>query len=142
MKLNIKRVSTAKELEHVYALRIEVFVYEQKVPFDLEMDEDDKRAIHVLATLDDEAVGCGRIVFDKEHAHIGRVAVKKKHRGKGIGKQLMLYLINICKDKGAKDIVLHAQLQALKFYKNLGFQAYGDYFLDAGIQHQAMKIQY
>ncbi len=140
MSLSISIASTPNELEQVYAIRMEVFVDEQKVPLHLEMDEDDQRAIHVLASLEQEAVGCGRILLDNDHAHIGRVAVLKKHRCKGIGKQLMLFLISICKEKGAKEIVLHAQLQAMKFYENLGFQAYGDIFLDADIEHRAMKI--
>ena len=134
-------VAAAEDLKKAYAIRTEVFVLEQKVPLELEMDADDQRAIHVLGSIDHEAVACGRIVMDRDHTHIGRVAVKKEHRGKGLGKQLMEYLIQVCKDKGARDIILHSQVQAIPFYASLGFQAYGDIFLDAGIEHRAMKME-
>jgi predicted GNAT family N-acyltransferase len=135
-----KIVSTPDELKKVYDLRVEVFVNEQKVPPELELDEWDKTAIHILASNEKEAVGCGRIILAPDHAHIGRIAVKKSYRNKGIGKQMMLALIEICIERGAKKIILHSQLQALPFYESLGFVAHGDIFLDAGIEHKEMEF--
>lgn len=134
-------IANDEDLKKAYAIRTEVFVQEQKVPLELEMDADDHRAVHILGSMDDEAVACGRIVMDQEHAHIGRVAVKKDHRGKGLGKKLMQYMIKVCQDLGARDIILHSQVQAIPFYTSLGFHAYGDAFLDAGIEHRAMKME-
>jgi len=136
-----KIVSTPDELKKVYDLRVEVFVNEQKVPPELELDEWDKTAIHVIAYFEKEVVGCGRILISQDHAHIGRVAVKKIFRHQGIGKNLMHELIKICQDNGAKKVILHSQLHALSFYESLGFKAYGDIFLDAGIEHREMILK-
>jgi predicted GNAT family N-acyltransferase len=140
MMITSKIVSTADELKKVYDLRVEVFVNEQKVPPELELDEWDKTAVHILASNEKETVGCGRIILAPDHAHIGRIAVKKNYRNKGIGKQMMLALIEICIESGAKKIILHSQLQALPFYESLGFVAHGDIFLDAGIEHREMEF--
>jgi predicted GNAT family N-acyltransferase len=140
MNIICKIVSTPDDMEKVFKLRVEVFVEEQKVPVELEMDEWDKTAIHVLASHNDEVVGCGRIQIFPDHAHIGRVAVKKSLRHQGIGKKIMEELIKICVAKGARRIILHSQLHALPFYQSLGFVPYGNIFLDAGIQHREMKL--
>jgi predicted GNAT family N-acyltransferase/prolipoprotein diacylglyceryltransferase len=138
--LKCKVASSKKEILQCYKLRTEVFVQEQNVPLELEMDADDEKAIHVLGRLNHNVVACGRIIMEQNHAHIGRVAVKKEQRGKGLGKHLMHYMIQVCKAKGARDVILHSQLQAIPFYESLGFKAYGDSFPDAGIEHRAMKF--
>ncbi len=139
--LNIicKVVETDKELNQAFALRIEVFVEEQKVPPELELDELDKVALHMIAINDRDVIGCGRIVMTHEHAHIGRVAVIKAYRNMGIGKQLMLAMMDLAKEKGAREIILHAQIQVVPFYESLGFSGHGDIFLDAGIKHIEMS---
>jgi len=141
MNIRCKIVESEVELKQAFALRIEVFVEEQKVPPDLELDELDQSAIHMIASQDGKVVGCGRIVMTGEHAHIGRVAVKKIYRNQGVGKQLMLAMIEMAKEKGASEIILHAQVQVIPFYESLGFTGHGDIFLDAGIDHLEMSLK-
>ena len=82
----------------------------------------------------------GRLVIKDAIAKIGRVAVKKSYRGKGYGKKLCLELIDIARKSGINDIRLNSQLDAVEFYKKLGFKEYGDVFMEANIKHIAMKL--
>ena len=136
-----KIATTPEELKDMFALRIEVFVQEQGVPPELELDEFDRSAIHIALIHDGKVVGCGRIIMTSDHAHIGRVAVKKSYRNQGAGKQLMLAMIDKAKEKGASKIILHAQIQVIPFYESLGFCGHGDLFLDAGIKHRELEMK-
>lgn len=138
MQIEYKVAVTEEELQQMFNLRIEVFVYEQHVPKELELDEYDKTAIHVIAKIKDKVIGCGRILLKGDHGQIGRVVVKKPYRKQGIGKQLMQELIRISKEHGAMSIILHAQLPVVHFYESLNFQKQGEIFLDAGIKHIEM----
>lgn len=139
-ELKCSIASTPEEINDIFDLRFEVFVKEQGVPSDLELDELDKTAIQVSARLDGLMIGCGRICLTEDHAHIGRVAVKKEFRAQGIGKKLMEKLIAICQEKGFYHVILHSQIQAIPFYQSLGFVSQGDIFLDAGIEHREMEL--
>lgn len=133
-------ITTPEDLNKAYQLRTEVFVREQHVPIELEMDELDKVATHVLCVENQEVVGCGRIILDGSIAWIGRVAVKKSFRKLGIGRQLMVYMMKLAIEKGATIISLHAQLQVVDFYQKLGFYSHGKTFMDAGIEHIEMSF--
>lgn len=139
--MEIRVVSTEEELKKVFDLRTEVFVREQQVPIELELDELDKTATHVIVMEDTEVIGCGRIIMEGSTAWIGRVAVKKSYRGKGIGKKLMETMMQISLEKGAKTISLHAQIQVEPFYRKLGYIPHGETFMDAGIEHIEMSLQ-
>jgi predicted GNAT family N-acyltransferase len=139
MNLIYKIAITEEELKQAFALRIEVFVDEQRVPPNLELDELDKTAIHFIALNDSQVVGCGRIVMKSDHAHIGRVAVKKCYRKGGVGKGLMLAMMDFAKEKGAREVILHSQIQVIPFYESLGFTKHGKTFMDAGIEHIEMS---
>src|SRR5690606_31842114 len=95
----IKKVKTREELKMVHDIRREVFIEEQGVPEEIEMDDKDDEAIHVLAVVDDEPAGCGRILFNGSDARIGRVAVRKKMRRSGIGEGICKLLIAIAEEK-------------------------------------------
>ncbi|WP_422821871.1 GNAT family N-acetyltransferase [Thermoclostridium stercorarium] len=137
--LTIKRVENSSEFEQAYKIRVEVFVKEQNVPEEIELDEFDKTAVHVVAYRDDEPVGCGRVFMEGDYARIGRVAVLKKERKKGTGRLICEELIRIGKEKGAKKFVLDAQVQAIGFYQKLGFAVKSDVFIEAGIEHVRME---
>ncbi|HPV02100.1 MAG TPA: GNAT family N-acetyltransferase [Clostridiales bacterium] len=137
----IKKVGTKDEMEQVYGIRREVFIEEQGVPEDIEMDGRDDEAVHVLAVVDGEPAGCGRLLFGDSEARIGRVAVRKKMRRCGIGEGICKLLIALAKDKGAERIVLDAQLTAEKFYSHLGFEREGDVFMEAGMEHVRMTMK-
>ncbi|WP_404473799.1 GNAT family N-acetyltransferase [Vreelandella venusta] len=119
------------------AIRSTVFIDEQRVPQEEEWDGRDPECHHFLATLDGQPVGTARLLPD---GHIGRVAVLSSARGKGIGIQLMEAAIQAARDAGHTTAELSAQLHALAFYERLGFVAYGDVFMDAGIPHRHMAL--
>ncbi|WP_231940910.1 GNAT family N-acetyltransferase [Acidihalobacter aeolianus] len=118
-------------------LRETVFVHEQGVPIELEIDEFDPRSLHLLAEYGDLAVGTGRLLED---GHIGRLAVLCKYRGLGVGKALLMALIGEARNRGFGEAVLSAQVHAIPFYERAGFTVCGPEFLDAGIPHREMRL--
>ena len=136
--ITLKRVKSDIDFDIAYNIRLEVFVKEQNVPVEIESDEYDKIATHVLAFYDGAPVGCGRIVFFDEYAKIGRVAVLLNKRKNGIGKLICEELIKIALERDAKKVILHAQCVAVQFYEKLGFTSEGEIFDDAGIDHISM----
>jgi predicted GNAT family N-acyltransferase len=123
----------------VLALRRQVFVVEQGVPEELEVDEDDKVAAHFAALSDGLVIGTLRIVLQECTAKIGRVAVSASSRKKGFGRGLMEFAAATVARGGAKEVILSAQLTARGFYKRLGYVEEGAVFDDAGIPHVMMR---
>ena len=119
----------------ICAIRYVVFVDEQNVPEDLEIDGLDGKAKHVLAYIDGEPIGTGRILID---GHIGRVAVLKNYRGQGIGKLIMKELIKWAQDMSLEKVWLSSQWHAHSFYIDLGFVCVGEIYKEAGIDHIKM----
>lgn len=136
----IKRVSSQAELVQAFTIRIQVFVKEQRVPAEIELDSDDQRAIHFLAIKSGEAVGTARVVMKHGNAKIGRMAVLKTYRRKGIGAALLKRAIMAAKRLRAERIYLHAQVAVIDFYERLGFRAVGRVFDEAGIAHRKMVL--
>ena len=122
-----------------FALRREVFVWEQKVPEEMENDEYDLTATHFVAVLAGEVVGTLRVIAQPEHHKIGRVAVHQAFRGRGIAKAMMLEAMGHARAAGSDRFYLTAQTDKLGMYEKLGFVAYGDVFDDAGIPHLSMR---
>jgi predicted GNAT family N-acyltransferase len=135
----VRPVNWNASREQLRAVRHAVFVEEQHVPEDLEWDEADERAYHVLA-FDDEgvAIGTGRLRLDGQ---IGRMAVAKEWRGRGVGGAILAALLELARKEGCTVVRLHAQTHALDFYKKYGFTAVGDEFDEAGIPHRAMELR-
>jgi predicted GNAT family N-acyltransferase len=117
-------------------IRFTVFVDEQRVPAEIELDEHDARCVHALAYVDGQPVGTGRLLPD---GHIGRMAVLKSQRGKGIGKALLRALVEAARRRGHREVLLSAQVQAVGFYRAEGFEPEGPVYEEAGIPHQAMR---
>ena len=118
------------------AVRREVFVVEQGVPEALEWDDADDVALHALAT--DEgghAIGCARLLPD---GHIGRVAVRRPWRGRGVGTALLARLVAGAQARGDRCAIVNAQVAAMPFYARHGFVASGEGFEEAGIPHCVM----
>ena len=141
----IKILESKEELNLGFALRIEVFVKEQKVPIELELDDKDysDNTIHIGYFDDDKLIGIARLIeLDKDVIHIGRVVIDKKYRGKGIGRKLIIGCESIAKQILKKEVIieLSAQIQAEKFYESLGYNRINDkIYLDAGIEHVDMR---
>ena len=121
--------------EDICAIRYEVFVDEQKVPEELEIDGLDHEAKHVLAFVDGVPLGTGRILSD---GHIGRVAVLKDYRGLGIGKLIMKELIKCAQDMSLEKVWLSSQWHAHSFYLDFGFVCVDEIYKEAGIDHIKM----
>src|SRR5512133_740454 len=142
MPFTVRRVVAPDDRAAAYELRKEVFVREQHVPEEIELDEQDTTADHVVAA--DEAgrvVGPGRLVLvDSETGKIGRMAVAKAVRGRGAGAVVLAELERIGREErrlGA--IVLHAQLSAKGFSDRTGYHVEGEVFEEAGIDHVTMR---
>lgn len=141
MAVRIKRVSSPLELKQAFAIRLRVFVREQQVPAAIELDRDDAKAIHFLALASDRAVGTARIVLRSGGAKIGRMAVLKTHRRKGIGTKLLERAIAWARRRGVSTIYLHAQVPVIRFYEAMGFYPVGRRFHEAGIAHKKMLFR-
>jgi predicted GNAT family N-acyltransferase len=134
----VRRVSSSEELEKAFAIRRRVFIHEQGVPEAIELDGDDKNAVHFIAFNRGQAVGTARVVLRQRIAKIGRMAVLKSYRRKGIGKKLLRHAIKLAQRRGAQQIYLHAQVPVIGFYEALGFRCAGKVFSEAGIPHRKM----
>lgn len=118
-------------------IRYAVFVDEQKVPAEIELDDWDALSLHALA-LDAQGrvLGTGRLLPD---GHIGRMAVLQSARGQGVGTALLRALLQAARARGDREVVLSAQTHAMSFYEKEGFIAEGDEYDDAGIPHRQMR---
>jgi len=143
LRLGLERITEVASgsplLEAAFELRREVFVVEQGVPAELEIDELDPEAIHLVAILDEAVVGTLRILQHEGTAKIGRVAVRAAARGAGIGGRLMERAAEMVRERGFDEIVLHAQITVAGFYRRLGYVEEGEPFEEAGIPHIAMR---
>lgn len=126
------------DFQDLRRVREPVFVQEQQVPLELEWDELDPRCRHVIARDDfHQPIGTGRLT--PEHK-IGRMAVLREWRGRGVGEALLLALIDQARSLGLPEVALNAQVDAMGFYEKFGFVAEGPRFEEAGIEHQAMRL--
>ena len=134
----IRKASWKEDRQVLRQVRRKVFIEEQNVPEELEWDEFDETAQHIIA-LDNNnnPVGTGRI---KPDGQIGRMAVLKDWRNKGIGKTILDELLKIATRSNYPEIYLHAQLTAIKFYEKSEFIINSDEFMDAGIPHKTMIL--
>ena len=116
-------------------IRFEVFVREQRVPAEIELDEHDAACLHALAFEGEEAIGTGRLLPD---GHIGRMAVLKAWRGRGVGGMILKELVQAAGRRGDREVALSAQVHAVDFYRAHGFSPVGEVYQEAGIAHEAM----
>ncbi|MGP7961391.1 GNAT family N-acetyltransferase [Sanguibacter sp. A247] len=144
--VSVVRLDDATRLGDCLAVRLEVFVEEQRVPLDEEIDalDDAATTTHLLALdADGTVLGTARVLADPEHPgeiHVGRVAVRAIARGRGVGRALMhaAHAVALADHgvDGAVRSVLSAQVQAFGFYESLGYTVVGETYLDAGIEHR------
>ena len=143
----IKILKSKEELNLGFALRIEVFVKEQNVPMELELDEKDysENTVHIGYFSNDKLIGVARLIdMNKDVIHIGRVAIDKDYRGKGIGRKLIIGCETTAKNILKREVIieLSAQIQAENFYKSLGYNRVNNkIYLDAGIEHVDMRTE-
>lgn len=138
----VRIANRPEEIGEALSVRHRVFVDEQQVPPSLETDDwdSDPDVVHLIALEEDTAIGTARVRFLSETtAKLERLAVLSTHRGQGIGQRLMEQAEQVATERGKKEMVLNAQVQALPFYHRLGYGEVGDPFDDAGILHQFMS---
>jgi predicted GNAT family N-acyltransferase len=136
--VKITQVTWLEAENYLRAVRTPVFIEEQNVAPDFEWDESDATAVHLLATLNSEPIGCLRIIdFHK----IGRMAVLENYRGNGLGAALLQGALNICKSQGSKSVYLSAQTHAIEFYKKAGFKVTSAEYCDVHIPHVDMQLE-
>lgn len=126
----------AERLRHI---RNTVFIQEQGVPETIEWDGQDAEALHVIAELNQNVVGCGRLLPD---GRIGRLAVLQDCRGHKVGERLLQRLLQRARKRGEIGVYLHAQTDALGFYERAGFVMRGAPFDEAGISHVDMQLEF
>jgi predicted GNAT family N-acyltransferase len=129
--------------EHHNELRMvrdKVFIEEQQVPEDLEWDEYDDCSYHVLATnRNSKPIGCGRL---KPDGQIGRMAVLPEYRKQGVATAILENILDHARKNGHTILYLHAQIKAIPFYRKHGFVICSDIFMEAGIPHRTMKVEF
>jgi predicted GNAT family N-acyltransferase len=135
--ITVSIVSWSDRQAELTSVRRAVFIEEQNVPESIELDDRDPHCHHVLAC--DKAgapIGTARI---DANGKIGRMAVLRQHRGKGVGREMLRIIIDHGRANGITDFHLSSQISAVGFYQGMGFEAYGDEFQEAGIQHIYMR---
>jgi predicted GNAT family N-acyltransferase len=134
-------IESPADMARAYEIRRRVFIEEQHVPEEIELDADDARAFHALATVGADAIGCGRMLDHGDgEVKIGRMAVLRQFRGTGVGRDILRFLIDRARSLNFRKAILHAQLSAQGFYSKEGFTPVGEVFDEAGIEHRKMQM--
>lgn len=140
----ISYVTTDEQLQQALGIRHDVFVIEQQVPAEIEIDQFDvisPDVHHVLLSTDGQAVATGRLIYySKDTAKMQRIAVLQSHRSFGYGRVLLLAMEERARELGLTYSILDAQCQAQKFYEKLGYEVISEEpFYDADILHVRMR---
>lgn len=123
-----------------FDIRTEVFIKEQGIERDVEMDGTDKYAKNMILIKDNKPIGTSRLIVIDNKMYIGRVAVLKEYRKKGYATHMINFLLNEAKNMGYNEVFIHAQTYAKSFYEKIGFKQFGEEFLEANIPHIHMQI--
>ena len=138
--MDVRRVDGETEMADAFAVRRAVFIEEQDVPEELELDGNDEAATQFVTYDDGRPVGTARLREDDETTvKAERVAVLSDERSRGIGRRLMEAVEAHTVDAGYEAVVLHAQVPVVGFYEKLGYATTSDVFEDAGIPHREMR---
>jgi len=141
-KFSYKLVTGDVELQKAFEVRREVFVREQDISEDLVFDEHDREALHMVVKDGERVIGSARVqLLADNQAKLERMAILKRYRRKGIGREMLLFLDAVWKDKQVQQVIIHAQLEVVPFYKLCGFDELGLPFREAGINHIKMRKQ-
>ena len=141
-KFSYKLVTGDDELQEAFEVRKQVFVREQGISEDLVFDGHDREALHIVVEDGERVIGSARVqLLAANHAKLERMAVLEPYRRKGIGREMLLFLDTVWKDKQVQQVIIHAQLEVVPFYKLCGFDELGLPFQEAGIKHIKMRKQ-
>ena len=141
-KLSYKLVTSDRELKAAFEVRLQVFVEEQGVSEELELDDLDQEALHMVVKDGERVIGTARVLFlTANQAKIERMAILKPFRRRGIGRGIISFLNEELRNKQVEQVVLHVQYAVVAFYKSCGFEESGLPFQEAGIKHIKMERQ-
>jgi len=138
--IHTELIDDPARLEEAFAVRRSVFIDEQSVTAAEEFDGLDAAALHVAAFAGTRMIGTGRLLEEDGRGRIGRMAVLRACRGRGVGRALLERLLEAAAARGLAEVYLHAQTQALPFYEASGFRATGPEFEEARIAHRTMTL--
>ncbi|WP_028782091.1 GNAT family N-acetyltransferase [Thalassobacillus devorans] len=134
----IETVENDQQLKDAFGVRRTVFIEEQQVPEDLELDEHDDSAVHFIGYENNEPIAAARLRFVEENGKLERICVKKEFRGRSFGRQMIEAMEKRIEKEGLKQAKLNAQTHAEEFYRSLGYETISSQFMDAGIPHVTM----
>ncbi|KMK96753.1 acetyltransferase [Rossellomorea marisflavi] len=138
-KLHTKIVSTEEQLQEVFSIRKSVFVEEQNVPAEDEIDQYEEESTHFLLYDEDHPVGAGRFRVMDGKGKAERICILSSLRGRGAGREIMRAIEDYAREMSLPVLKLNAQSQAIPFYEKLGYEIVSEEFLDAGIPHRTME---
>lgn len=136
--MTVKIAITENEREDAYLVRRNVFVEEQNVPLEEEIDQFEKDATHFVLYQGNTPIGAGRFRTVDDFGKVERICVLKESRKSGAGKEIMQSIEAFAKKQGIHKLKLNAQTHAIPFYAGLGYEVVSEEFLDAGIPHKSM----
>jgi predicted GNAT family N-acyltransferase len=136
--MEVKIALTEQEKKDAFSVRREVFIVEQGVPEEEEIDQFEEEATHIVLYDGDQPVGAGRFRLVDGYGKVERICVLPSYRNKGAGKLIMEAIEHIAKERSIDKLKLNAQTHAEPFYKKLGYETVSDVFMEAGIPHVTM----
>jgi len=137
--MRVEKVETKEKLEEAFSIRKKVFVEEQHVPHELEIDEYENESAHFVLYDENHPIGTGRFRIMDGKGKVERICVLKEFRGTGAGNRIMNAIENHAKTHGVKVLKLNSQTSAIPFYEKIGYTIVSDEFMDAGIPHKTME---
>lgn len=137
--MEVKIVSNELELEDAFSVRKQVFINEQNVPEEEEIDQHEEESKHFVLYEDGQPVGAGRFRIVDGYGKVERICVLQENRKSGSGNAIMNKIEEYAKEQGLPALKLNAQIQAIPFYEKLGYEVISEEFMDAGIPHRTMK---
>ena len=138
MEVSLKVAESPEDRLKAFMVRWVVFCGEQGVRYDIEHDEFEDTATHVLGEIDGEPVAAGRLRCLPDYAKLERIAVRAPWRGQGIGSDVTRLLLRLARERGYSSYRMNAQAHLKEYYGRFGFRAVGEIFLEAGIEHVPM----
>ncbi len=138
MQLNVEIAQSESQLEEVFSVRKTVFVQEQNVPLEEEIDEHENQSTHFILYDGDRPAGAGRFRLLDGIGKVERICVLKSLRGKGAGREIMQAIEQYAAGRSISKLKLNAQTYAIPFYEGLGYEVVSEEFMDAGIPHRTM----
>ncbi|RST75250.1 GNAT family N-acetyltransferase [Siminovitchia acidinfaciens] len=136
--MKVIQAGTEEQMQDAFNIRKKVFVGEQQVPIEIEIDEHEDNSAHFVLYDEEKPAGAGRFRILDGKGKVERICILPEYRGKGAGIQIMVDIEEYAKSLPVKELVLNSQSYAVPFYEKLGYSVVSDEFLDAGIPHRKM----